>query len=254
MLHSKAQLAVGQWRVEHFDRAVTAADQQCGEPQLRLERQVRMVDQQYRCTLERAVVVINPGPQFAAQPGVEKHPFQLRTELPLPALFQIVEQGHQQLFAERASGVERHRLIEAIIQAALGQFTDGLHHGLAPGLPVTVGCFGWSRRRVKQRLDLADRDTTIEPQQNVLDALDVFGRKQAMTLGRAVRHDQAIAALPGTQSHGIHTGDARHFTNGQPAFSQCLAVVRVRGIGHDQVIIHGQMALRRLRSSGCGCR
>ena len=46
-----------------------------------------MIDQQHRRALERAVVVINPRAQFAAQPGVEKHPLQLRTELPLPALF-----------------------------------------------------------------------------------------------------------------------------------------------------------------------
>ena len=60
-----------------------------------------------------------------------------------------------------------------------------------------------------------------------------------------------------TQALGqIRVGDERPAEADQvsPAFGQCLAVVRTRGVGHDQVIIHGQMALRRLRSSGCGCR
>ena len=219
-----------------------------------VEGQVRVVNQQHRLAFERTVVVINARAQLAAQPGMEEHPLQLGAELPLPALFQLIEQRHQQSLAHGACGVERHDLVETIIEAALGQLTDGFNQGMTPNLPVAAGCFVRRTGCIKQWLDLADSHAAVEPQHNLLDPLNMLCGKQPMPLGGAMGDDQSVATLPGTQGHCVDPRNTRNITYGQPTLCQCLAVVRIRCVGHNQVVVHGQMALRRLRFSGCGCR
>ncbi|MNV84677.1 hypothetical protein D3C71_1785700 [compost metagenome] len=91
MLDRQGQFARRQRPVEHFHRAVGAADQPGGQPQLRLQWQVGVVDQQQRRTAQLAVVVVEPGAQFAAQPTMEEPLFHPCAELPLPALFESAQ-------------------------------------------------------------------------------------------------------------------------------------------------------------------
>jgi len=101
-----------------------------------------MIHQQQRCAVQLAIVVIDPCAELAAQPGQEEPPFHLRAELALPALLQFAEQRQQQLFAQGARRVERHGLVEGIVDPAFGQLADGLHQGLAQGVPFVSTASG----------------------------------------------------------------------------------------------------------------
>ncbi|MNI30534.1 hypothetical protein D3C73_843830 [compost metagenome] len=122
-------------------------------------------------------------------------------------------------------------------------------------MPVVVDGLAEYLRRIEQFLDLADGDATVEPSEDGLDALYMVGREQPMPLGCALRHDQTVAPLPGAQGHGIDAGQARHFTDGQPAFVQrFFKVIAEVFAGAGVECLFHQMAFRRLRFSGCGCR
>jgi hypothetical protein len=96
----------------------------------------------------------------------------------------------------------------------------GQQQGVALALPIVLhGLFGWLRR-FEQRLDFAHRHAAIDPGEDALDPLHMLGIEQAMTLGGAVRHDQAVASLPGPQRDGIDAGLPGHFAYGKPALRQ----------------------------------
>ncbi|MNR40404.1 hypothetical protein D3C85_1586870 [compost metagenome] len=104
-------------------------------------------------------------------------------------------------------------------------------------------------------LDLADGNAAIEPGKNRQNALNMLGAEQPMPLGRTLRHNQAISPFPGAQGHGIDASLASHLTNGQPAFIEGLCEVGAHvcsGAGVEWGF--HQIAFRRLRFSGCGCR
>ena len=174
-----------------------------------------------------AVVVIQAGAQLAAQPGVEEHPLQLAAELPLPALFQFAQQWQQQLLAEGARRIQGQVAVEQIVQLPLRQLQHGFEQLLALLAPLAGLGLRYGVAAAEQFIDLTDRDATVEPGEDGLDARHVFAVVQTVTLGRAAGHDQAVAALPGAQGDRVDAGLAGHVANRQPALVQgCLVVVR----------------------------
>ncbi|MNN62073.1 hypothetical protein D3C81_1773490 [compost metagenome] len=73
-----------------------------------------------------------------------------------------------------------------------------MHQRLQQRVPVVVHGFAQRLRRIEQLLDLADGHPTVEPGNNGLDTLHMFGREQAVPLGCALRHDEAVAPFPGS--------------------------------------------------------
>ncbi|MNN14424.1 hypothetical protein D3C81_1274870 [compost metagenome] len=152
---------------------------------MRFHGQVRVVDQQQRRGAQLTIVMVDARTELAAQPGTKKAPLHLRPELALPALLQSGQQGHQQLLAQGSRRIQRHRLIDAVIQGAFLQSADCLQQRLQQGVPIVVDELAEGLRRVEQWLDLADGNATVEPGEDGLDALYVVGREQPMALGRA---------------------------------------------------------------------
>ncbi|MNR51391.1 hypothetical protein D3C85_1710610 [compost metagenome] len=66
MIDRQRELAGGEWPVEHLHRTIGAADQPGGEPQVGLQRQVRVIDQQQRRTAQLTVVMVDACAEFAA--------------------------------------------------------------------------------------------------------------------------------------------------------------------------------------------
>ncbi|MOA13067.1 hypothetical protein D3C78_1330990 [compost metagenome] len=171
---------------------------------------------------------------------------------------QLGQQRQEQLLAHGPGRVQRHRLVDQVIDLALGQLRHRQHQGMALTLPVILrhlGGFARWLRRVQQRLDLTHRNATVDPGENAQDPLHMLGIEQSVALGRAVRHDQTIATLPGAQCDGVDTGLPGDLAYGQPALRQGLGKVDPQvfagaGVGF---VLH-QIAFRKLRFSGCGCR
>ncbi|MNF83900.1 hypothetical protein D3C84_662380 [compost metagenome] len=98
MVNRQGEFTDRQRPVEYFHRAIDAADQPGRQPQVRLQRQVRLIDQQQRRGAQLTIVMVDACAEFAAEPGTKKRALHLLTELALPALLQNDQQGHQQLF------------------------------------------------------------------------------------------------------------------------------------------------------------
>ncbi|MNK97139.1 hypothetical protein D3C87_1174570 [compost metagenome] len=173
----------------------------------------------------------------------------------LPALFQFGQEWQQKLFTQGSRRVQRHDLVDAIVQRSLVQLHDRLEQRLALRVPVIFDLFAKGLRGVEQLLDLANGDAAVEPGEDRQDALHMLGREQSMALGCALRHDQAITPFPGAQGDGVHAGLAGHFANGQPAFIERFLEVAAQPFA-GAAVEYGfhQIAFRRLRFSGCGCR
>ncbi|MNG01598.1 hypothetical protein D3C84_845860 [compost metagenome] len=163
--------------------------------------------------------------KLATQPGVKKYPFHLRAELPLPALFKFRQQGQEQLLAQGAWRVERHGLVDGVVQGPFAQLRDGVQQGMAQHLPIVFNEPAEGLRGVEQLLDLADGHAAVDPGEYRQNALYMFSREQPVPLGCALRHDQAIATFPGSQRHGVHPGLPGDFADRQPAFVQGLLEV-----------------------------
>jgi hypothetical protein len=156
------------------------------------------------------------------------------------------EQRLQQVLEKRARRVKGDRAVECVIQLPFAEAIDRLQELLEQCRPLILLRQLRGRAGAEQCLDLADRHAAIEPGDDVTDALDVGVVVQPVPLGRAQRHDKPVAALPGAQGHGVYAGDAGHFADGQQAVGGQLRQVRW--------FDHGQIPLRRLSVSGCGCR
>ena len=217
MLDGQRQFTGRQWPVEHLHRAIGTADQPCAQPQMWLQRQVGMIDQQQRRRMQLAVVMVDACAEFAAQPGKEKRPFHLCAELALPALFELGQQRHQQLLAQRPWRIQGDGLIDAVIQRALIERGDRRQQRLMQTLPIVFHGFREGLRRIEQWLDLADRNATVEPGEDGHDSLHMFSAIQSMALGRALGHHQAVATFPRAQGDGVDAGLPRDFANRQPA-------------------------------------
>ncbi len=146
----------------------------------------------------------------------------------LPALFEFLQQRQHQLLTQGAWRVERHGLVDRVIDPALGQIADRGYQVLAQRLPFVFDGVRDDLGGVDKVFNLADRYAAVEPSEDGVDALHVFGAEQPMTFGCALGHDQPVAAFPGAQGHGVDAGLARHFTNRQPAVLEGLGDVFAR--------------------------
>ena len=162
--------------------------------------------------------MIKAGAQLAAQPGEEEGPLHARAELSLPASFEVLQQGLQKLFAEGRYRIERRGLVEQIVEASLGQRGDGVQQLFVQAFP---GGFDIRRRgflrTLQQRAHLADGDATLEPDEYPADALDLLFAVEPVTLAGALRHHQAVAALPGAQGDRMDAGQTSDFADRQAA-------------------------------------
>ncbi|MNF86079.1 hypothetical protein D3C84_685020 [compost metagenome] len=130
----------------------------------------------------------------------------------------------QQLFPERQQDVLKHDRLRVrgknlsvdLIQPRLVESHDSGLDLLLPlrvvGLHKVIGNEvrqSLKRRSLGQDLaDLADRHAAFDPVENAANALNIGHRIQTMPTLGARRHNQPIAALPGTQGHRVDAGHA----------------------------------------------
>ncbi|MNT41092.1 hypothetical protein D3C72_1774430 [compost metagenome] len=85
------------------------------------------------------------------------------------------------------------------------------------GAPIVKGR-GLLHRRLRLAGEpvthLADGQAVGGPAQDVAYALDILGRVQAMAALGALRANQPMTPLPGTQGHRIDAGQADHIAHG----------------------------------------
>jgi len=150
----------------------------------------------------------------------------------LPTPGEAVQQRQQQLFTERDGRVQRHGLIELLVEGALGQVAHRFDQRLLAQLPVPLWGNAWGV--FKQLTDLADRSTTLEPAQDRLHLLDLVGAVQTMPLGRALRLEQTIAPLPGAQGDRVYPSAASKLADGHQIFRLHCVNLGFRGGAADR--------------------
>ncbi|MNI55574.1 hypothetical protein D3C73_1105340 [compost metagenome] len=169
---------------------------------------------------------------------MEEHLFEPGIEVIAPTLPQAIEQWQQQFLAQGDGRIQRHGLIELLVEAALGQVGDGLYQLLLAGLPVALGSdAGWL---VEQLAHLADRCAPFQPGQDRFDAFDLVAAIQAVAFGGTLRLQQPVAPLPGAQGYRIHTGAACQFTDGHGRFRLHCAAPGCRGAAVSRSVAAGR--------------
>ncbi|MCY1442597.1 hypothetical protein D9M71_589720 [compost metagenome] len=148
---------------------------------------------------------------------MEEYAFQLVAELALPATFEFFQQRLHEVLAEGAGRVDGQGAIEQFVQAALVDLADGGQALLEQGIPWRSAVRHAGAVVQQQVANLAYGDAASEPGEDVADLCDLLFGIQTVPLRCALRDNQAVAPLPGTQCHRVHASTSRHLADRQLA-------------------------------------
>lgn len=202
------RLPARQWRHANL----VAAQRQARHQQFQFVALPRQRGQQHSATTWHAGK-LQTGKYPATQKLVEEQPL---AGLPKGALAgrQVVPNRHEHLGEHLVQGIGGKYLIEQAAQAGRIKALYGLACLVLPAQPGIRRAAGLNGKGMAARKDaahLADCHTALQPAEDTADVIDVGLGVQAVTAVGAGWLNQPVAALPGTQGHGIDARQPGHF-------------------------------------------
>ncbi len=114
--------------------------------------------------------------------------------------------------AHQFERVARQQIVELGLRLALVEGEQRLTELLQSLLPVIAHRRGMGF--AQEPLHLPDTHSPLQPAQDLADLADILLAVEAVALFGAGRLHQTVAALPGTQGHGVDAGEPGDLANG----------------------------------------